>query len=353
MKAFFCGYGEEWEQRFVEYLINFDNPIERLCALREISEVEFMKSVKKGIKAFRDDLPPCVADALQRGERPAGLVVLYFPALSETGEIIADKPGQVRFTIPERAYRRRLYSHTSFKLDDGRVIVPIYGERYSFLHQGLPQQMHKNGDSLKVADAVWELQKRHMERFGTCNLFSKAGKRWDKIKGKVRSIKTALTRLEGFDRINIEHPAADETFQGIKAARAAVSDYLHLAIIESMFDDILDDLGENIRILSEFPDTKRWLLNRLLSWEYLNMENLEKMQSKTEEPSTKGLRIGWDECMSKMFTIIKPYAGSDGATYKVIKENLEANFPGMTFDVLKIRRAKERGLVKQGDCDMD
>jgi len=83
------------------------------------------------------------------------------------------------------------------------------------------------------------------------------------------------------------------------------------------------------------------------------MENLKKMQAKTEEPSTKGLHIGWDECMSKMFTIIKPYAGSDGATYKVIKENLEANFPGMTFKIPNIRAAaKQRGLLNQG-ADID
>ncbi|MFZ4857965.1 MAG: hypothetical protein ACOYL3_16370 [Desulfuromonadaceae bacterium] len=350
----YCGYGEEWEQRFTEYLVNPHIPVEQLSSYRETSTAEFWKSVKQGIKAFRDDLPPGVADALQRDERPAGVIVLYFPALSETGEIITGKKRRVRFVIPQRAYKKTLFMSAAFKMNDGSVIVPICSTYLSFHYQGLPGDMIRAGDSMKVAEAVHNLQTQHGERFGTYNLFSKAGKRWNKVKGKVRNIKTALTMLEGLDRLSLEHPAADAAYQGIITGRASVKEYLHLAIIESMLDDILDDLKEDVRILAEFPDTKRYLLNQFLSWEYLSMENLEKMQAKTEEPSTKGLHIGWDECMIKMFAIIRPYAESDGATYRIIKENLEANFPGMPFKIPSIRAAvKLRGIENQGGCDLD
>ena len=349
----YCGYGEEWEQRFTEYLVNPHLPIEQLSSYRETSTAEFWKSVKQGIKAFRDDLPPGVADALQRDERPAGVKVLYFPALSESGEIITGKKSRVRFVIPQRAYKKILFMAAAFKMNDGSVIVPICSTYLSFYYQGLPRDMIPAGDSMKVAEAVHNLQTQHGERYGTYNLFSKAGKRWNKVKGKVKKIGTVLKTLEGLDRLSLEHPAADAAYQGIQTAREAVREYLHLAIIESMLDDILDDLREDVRILTEFPDTKRYLLNQFLSWEYLSMENLEKMQAKTEEPSTKGLHIGWDKCMSNMFAIIRPYAESDGATYRIIKENLGANFPGIKFETDNIRLAVRRGIDNQGGCDLD
>ncbi len=329
------------ERAFIGYVIYPERPIEHHCAAWEISEKELQQIVKRGTKRHRAALPGGVADALQQGERPGGIVALYFPALSEEGEVVSHKqPYPVRFAIPGRPYKQRLFQHQAFMLNDGSAEIPTANEKLSASFAGLHQTM--GTDLLKVGQLIHEVQRHHYQRFSTANVLSTIGRKWSKVKSNVSMLRQTATFLEGLERIKLEHPAATAAFQAIQPTPKAVREYMRLKIIELMLDDILDDMGEDVRILSEFSDTRRWLLNRLLSTELLSIENLEKMQSKTQDVKAERVNLGWGECIGKMFEIIRPHTVSDGSAYKLIKANLEANFPSVPFNVDSIRQAVKR-----------
>lgn len=329
----------EAELPFITYVIQPERPIEQHCASLGVSEKELKKIIKTGVNKHRDALPPGVADALLQGERPESLVALHFPALTAEGEVV---PGKFpfRFTIPGKVYKSRLFLHSGGVFDNGIIEMPTESEKQSTYFAALPQEMGIK--RLLVSALVRDLRREHYRRFATTNILSTIGRKWNKVKSIVAMLRQTATFLEGLERINLEHPTADTAFQALQPAPLAVREYMRLKIIELMLDDILDDMGEQIRILAEFPDTKRWLLNHLLSTEILSIENLEKMQGKTQDIKAERVNIGWGECIGKMFDIIRPYVASDGETYRVIKANLEANFPSAPFRVDSIRQSVKR-----------
>lgn len=68
---------------------------------------------------------------------------------------------------------------------------------------------------------------------------------------------------------------------------------MRLFIIHKVIDDILDNLDEPLRQLSEFPEIRSALINSLITGEILSSDNSLKMEQKSRDEERNKKRKEW------------------------------------------------------------